>query len=185
MRKAIFLTVLSLGVLAGCGEPAGDEQRPDVATFQTGPAPAVPPSSAAPRERPVIRPDEGKEEFERYVAVWGNCLTAEGIPPAAEGAKRPGLTDDAKGRAAAEKCAHLYPENWMEREARTNPEYQDRLRETARCLVGKGHKVTVGGDPVALMYGDNTSANKAYDDEQDCQRQAFREDLKKYEATGS
>jgi hypothetical protein len=34
---------------------------------------------------------------------------------------------------------------------------------------------------VALRYGDNTSANRAYDDEQECQREAFRQDLKKYE----
>jgi hypothetical protein len=187
MRTATFCavagSVIGLALLAGCGEPDGSEQRPDIATLRTGSASAAPPSTAV-RERPVIRPDEGRAEFDRYVAVWEECLTAEGVPAAAKGAKRANLTDG-KGKAAAEKCAYLYPENWMEREARTNPEYLDRLRETARCLVGKGHEVTVGGDPVALMYGDNTSANRAYDDEQQCQRQAFRKDIKKYEAAGS
>ena len=42
----------------------------------------------------------------------------------------------------ANRKVFLYPENWMEREARTNPDYVDRLRETAKCLTGKGHKVT-------------------------------------------
>jgi hypothetical protein len=175
--RAVAGSVLGLAVLAGCGGPAADEQRPDIATLRTAaPPPNAPPSTIA-RERPVIRPDEGKAEFERYVAVWEECLNAQGVPRASKGKR----TGGAGYEAAAAKCAHLYPENWMEREARTNPEYADRLRETAKCLKEKGHEVTVGGDPVALMYGDNTSANRAYDDEQECQREAFRQDLKKYE----
>ena len=39
----------------------------------------------------------------------------------------------------------------------------------------------IGRSPqLSSLYGDNTSANKAYDDEQVCLRQAFRESLKKY-----
>ena len=52
--------------------------------------------------------------------------------------------------------------------------------EGAAVLKERGHEVTVGGDPVAIMYGDNTSANEAYDDEQECQREAFKDSLKKY-----
>lgn len=169
--------VLALAVLAGCSGPATDERSPDIATLRTAaPGPSAPPSAAA-RERPVIRPDEGRVEFERYLATWRECLYAEGVPRDGNRKPRPGPVTD----AATTKCAHLYPENWMEREARTNPEYVDRLRETAKCLVKKGHQVTVGGDPVSLMYGDNTSANEAYDDEQECQREAFREEVRKYE----
>ncbi|WP_212989515.1 hypothetical protein [Actinoplanes auranticolor] len=175
--RAVAGSVLTVAVLTGCSGPAADEQRPDIATLRTAePASAAPPSPAG-RERPVIRPDEGREEFDRYVAVWQECLFGRGVPRVPKGDK-PQL--DGHETATAE-CEHLYPENWMEREARTNPEYTDRLRDTAKCLKAKGHEVTVGGDPVALMYGDNTSANKAYDDEQECQRTAFREDIKKYD----
>jgi hypothetical protein len=175
--RAVAGSVLGLAVLTGCSGPATDERPPDIATLRTAaPTAAAPPSTAA-RERPVIRPDEGKEEFERYVEVWKECLFAGGVPRVAKGDK-PRIAEHPEATA---KCEHLYPENWMEREARTNPEYTDRLRDTAKCLKERGHDVTVGGDPVALMYGDNTSANRAYDDEQECQREAFRQDLKKYE----
>jgi hypothetical protein len=174
--RVVAGSVLGLAVLSGCGGPVADDRSPDIATLRTAePGPSAQPSAAA-RERPVIRPDEGKEEFERYEAIWKECLYAEGVPRAGGGKPRLGPETD----AAAGKCAHLYPENWMEREARTNPEYVDRLRDTAKCLQKKGHEVTVGGDPVSLLYGDNTSANEAYDDEQGCQREAFRQDLKKY-----
>jgi hypothetical protein len=175
--RAVAGSVLMLAVLAGCGGPAADAQSPDIATLRTAAPASSAPSSAAARERPVVRPDEGKEEFERYVAVWEECLYAHGVPRVSKGKPPIGSEHD----AAVAKCGHLYPENWMEREARTNPDYTDRLRETAKCLKERGHEVTVGGDPVALMYGDNTSANKAYDDEQECQRAAFRQDIRKYE----
>jgi hypothetical protein len=68
----------------------------------------------------------------------------------------------------------------MDRERRTNPEFTDLLRKVAQCLVNKGHDVTVGGDPVAIMYRNNTSANEAYDDEQECQRQVFKDSIEKY-----
>ena len=174
--RAVAGAVLSLAVLAGCSGPA-DEQRPDIATLQTAAPPSAGSPSTAARERPVVRPDEGKEEFERYVAVWEECLYAQGVPRSSK-RKRPSL---AGHEAATAKCADRYPETWMEREARTNPEYTDRLRETAKCLKERGYEVTVGGDPVSLLYGDNTNANKAYDDEQECERTAFRPDIKKYE----
>ncbi|MCA2214101.1 hypothetical protein [Jidongwangia harbinensis] len=171
-------TVLSLALLAGCSDEPTEKKNTDVATLQTASPTSAAPPSAEPRERPVVRPDEGKEEFERYVEVWAKCLRDEGATK--DSGLKPRIRDDAKGKAAMKKCDHLYPENWMEREARTNPDYVDRLRDTAKCLKGKGHKVTVGGDPVALMYGDNTSANEAYDDEQECQRVAFKESVERY-----
>jgi hypothetical protein len=185
MRITIFSAVagaaVCLAALTGCGDPADDERRSDIATLRTGqPAPAGSPSTAA-QERPVMRPDEGLEAYDQYMAVWEKCMRNEGVAVSAKSHKIDKPLD-AKGEAAGAKCAHLIPENWMENQARTNPEYVDRLREMAACLKGRGHQVTVGGDPVALMYGDNTSANKAYDDEQDCQQQAFREELKKADA---
>jgi hypothetical protein len=173
--RVVAGSVLSLAVLAGCTTPAADEQRPDIATLRTAePASAAPPSPAA-RERPVIRPDEGREAWERYYAVWLECMHANGVP------RTEFKPSGAKAEAAQPKCQHLYPENWMEREARTNPEYVDRLRETAKCLKDRGHDVTVGGSPVNIMYGDNASANRADDDLQECEQAAFREEIKKYE----
>ncbi len=172
---AVAGSVLSVAVLAGCTGPAADEQRPDIATLRTAePASAAPHLTAA-RERPVVRPDEGPEVFDRYIAVWKECLYAQGVP------RTEGKPVGAKAEAARPKCEHLYPENWREREARTNPEYVDRLRDTAKCLKDRGHDVTVGGSPVSIMYGDNTSANKADDDLQECEQAAFRQEIKKYE----
>jgi hypothetical protein len=169
--RAVAGSLLSLAVLAGCTGPKADDKSPDIATLRTAePASAAPPSPAA-RERPVIRPDEdSRAAWERYMAVWLECMQANGIPP-----------EQAKGKAAEPKCQHLYPEHWMEREARTNPEYLDRLRDTAKCLKDRGHDVTVGGSPVSIMYGDNASANKADADLQECEKVVFRGEIKKYE----
>lgn len=174
--RGVAWLLMSSAVLAGCTGPAAHEQRPGIATLQTADAASAAPPSAAAQERPVVRPDEGREAWERYYAVWKECLYAQGVPRT-EG-KPP---EGAKTEAASARCEHLYPENWMEREARTNPEYVDRLRETAKCLKDRGHAVTVGGSPVALMYGDNASANRAYDDEKECEQAAFRQEVKKYE----
>ena len=172
--RAVAGSVLSLALLAGCTAPAADEQRPNIATLRSAaPASAAQPSPTA-QERPVIRPDDGKEVQERYYAIWLECMYTNGVP------RTQAKPSGARAEAAQPKCKHLYPEYWMEREARTNPEYVDRLRETAKCLKNRGHDVTVGGSPVSIMYGDNTSANKAYDDEQECEQVAFREEIKKY-----
>lgn len=175
-RCTVAGSILSLSLLTGCGEPAATGKG-DVATLQTGTPASAGPSTAA-RERPVIRPDEGRVEFDRYVEVYHQCLRDQGIRVGK--GEKPQIEINDRNRALAEKCEYLYPEHWVERERRTNPEFVDLLRATAQCLKGRGHDVSVGGDPVSIMYGDNTSANKAYDDEQDCQREAFRESIKKY-----
>ncbi|BCJ50621.1 hypothetical protein Asp14428_20960 [Actinoplanes sp. NBRC 14428] len=131
----------------------------------------------------MVRPDEGGDVFDRYVEVFNKCLNGEGV--AGPKQDRPDLKKYERNKEAARKCDHLYPETWMERERRTNPEFADLLRETARCLVDRGHKVTVGGDPIAIRYEDNAGANKAYEDEQDCQRKAFRESVENYRKGGS
>jgi hypothetical protein len=177
MRNGILGVVVGVVCLTGCSSASGQtDEDPPVATLQSA-APA--PSSPAAADRPVMRPDDGPEEFDRYVEVYDKCLRDEGISQA-KGLKAP-IPDTAEGKAAVKKCAHLYPETWLDRERRTNPKFLDLLRQTAQCLKGKGHDVYVGGDPVALMYGDNAGANKAYDDEQACERAAFRESLSKYE----
>jgi hypothetical protein len=174
--KNLAAVVLSVCLLSACSEPEKNEA--DIATLRTAAPASVAPSAAGAPERPVVRPDDGPAEFDRYVEVWGACLRREGATT--DTGIKPRIRQDAKGKAAARKCEHLYPETWMEREARTNPDYVDLLRVTAECLKSRGHDVTVGGDPTAIMYGDNTSANKAYDDEQECQREAFRESIEKY-----
>jgi hypothetical protein len=177
---AVAGSMLSLSLLAGCGGSAGSGKE-DVATLKSnGPVSAGP--SASGRERPVVRPDEGRAEFDRYVEVFNQCLRDNGV--AVGTGEKPQIDSSEKSRAAAEKCEHLYPETWMERERRTNPQFVDLLRQTAQCLRDKGHDVTVGGDPVSIMYGNNTSANRAYDDQVKCERQAFRESVERYNRGG-
>ena len=135
------------------------------------------PSTPA-RERPVVRPDEGRVEFDRYVEIYKQCLRDQGID-VGTGAK-PHFEVNDGNRAAVEKCEILYPETWMDRERRTNAEFIDMLRKVAQCLVSKGHDVTVGGDPVAIMYRNNTSANEADADLQVCERQVFKDSIEKY-----
>ena len=172
---AVAAALLCLSAVAACSEPTPSRETGVATLNSAGPAPAA--SKGVP-ERPVMRPDDGPEEFDRHVAIFTQCLRDEGASVGS--GTKPRTGDDPKSKAAAEKCAHLYPETWMEREARTNPRYVDLLRVTAKCLKERGHEVTVGGDPVAVMYGDNTSANKAYDDEQECQREAFKDSIQKY-----
>jgi hypothetical protein len=179
---AVAGATLLVHLLSGCGEPAGTDkagnETPAVATLQSA-TPSSAPSSAA-RERPVIGPDDGRQEYDRYMAVHRKCLGELGI--VVRGHDKPDIKPE--DEEAAKKCDILIPEHWEERERRIDPEFVDRLRETATCLRGKGHDVTVGGDPVSIMYGDNTGANEAYDDLQVCQKQVFRESLKKYQRAG-
>ena len=154
-------------VLAGCGSGPSERARPEIATLRS----AAPSSAAASPERPLIRPGEGREEFDRYVAVYDQCLRDHGAKAVHGGKAEWG--SDAQREAATGACGHLYPELWIERERRTNPEFGDLLRAEAKCLKDRGHDVKVGGDPESLLYGDNTSANQAYDDQQECERQVF------------
>jgi hypothetical protein len=182
MRIRTLCVVAGSLLLSGCGGPPPTD-RSGVATLQTETASPAPSSPADARERPLRRPDDGPEVFDRYVRIYNQCLVDKGATT--DKGSKPRIGSDAKSKAAAAECWHLYPENWQEREQRTNPEYADLLRTEAECLKAKGHHVTVGGDPVSIMYGDNTSANKAYDDERECERQAFRESVEKYNAGGS
>jgi len=180
MRIRTISVVAGVILLSGCSATSGPSPDPEVATLQSAGPSAAP--SATPRERPVVGPDEGAEEFDRYVAVYADCLRDNGVA-VADGAK-PSIAEGPKGEAAKKKCEHLYPETWMDRERRTDPEFEDRLRDTARCLKGKGHDVTVGGDPVSIRYADNASANRAYDDQVACEKEAFKATLKKYAKAG-
>ena len=173
-RNAAVGSVVTLYLVAGC---TGAQDAPEVATLRSAAPP--PASSPAAAERPFVRPDQGAADFDRYVDVFYRCLIDEGVKVIGTGVKRE-IKEDARTAAAKRKCDILYPETWMEHERRTNPEFTDLLRETAKCLKEHGHDVTVGGDPISLRYGDNTSANQAYDDEQACQREAFHESVERY-----
>ena len=102
----------------------------------------------------MIRPDDPPETYNRLTAVFMTCLEREGIQVQRTKADpAPKNIDPAKLAKANEKCGHLEPEYWYTREARTNPRYVDLLHEEAKCLQEKGRDVTVGGDPVSLLYG--------------------------------
>jgi hypothetical protein len=105
------------------------------------------------------------------VAVYDECLRGHGAKGVSGGKAE--WASDAQREAATGACGHLYPELWIERERRTNPEFADLLRAEAACIKAKGHDVKVGGDPVSLVYPDNAAANKAYDDQSECERKAF------------
>jgi len=175
-------SILSVLLLAGCGESAPADSS-DVATLQTANPAAAAAASADSQEHPLRRPDDGPEVFDRYVQIYNKCVVDKG-GTLTQGAK-PEIGSDAKSKAASAECWHLYPENWLDREKRTNPEYADLLRTAGACVKAKGHDVTVGGDPLAIMYDNNTSANKAYDDEQECLRTAFQASVAKYNKSGS
>ena len=178
MRTKILYAVagatLLVPLLVGCDETSGNE-TPAVATLQS--APAAPASTpVAQRERPVLGPDDGKAEYDQYMVAHRKCLTELGIAVGDDHEKPQIRPED---REAAKKCDLLIPETWQDRERRIDPEYVDRLRETAQCLRAMGFDVTVGGDPVSIMYGDNAGANEAYDDLQRCEKQVFKESIRK------
>jgi hypothetical protein len=172
---AVAGATLLIPLFAGCSEPAGNE-TPAVATLQSAPAPSA--SASVPqRERPVLGPDDGKAEYDQYMVAHRKCLTDLGIA-VGDNHEKPQIGPG--DREAAKKCDLLVPETWQDRERRIDPEYVDRLRETAQCLRAKGFDVNVGGDPVSILYGDNAGANEAYDDLQKCEKQVFKESLKNY-----
>ena len=171
MRKMICAAAMIL-TLASCAEA---DKSPEVATLRS----ASPAKSAVPKhERPVIPADGGMDAYAKYAEIWGACLNQEGVP--GDG-KPEGSPSDPRYKAAFEKCADKEPEFWIDREARTNPEYADHLRVAVKCLKEKGyHAGLSGGTPPEITYSSNGERIDAINDRDQCLREAFADRLKLY-----
>jgi hypothetical protein len=181
MRKLILATTLATLVLAGCASPA-PEDRP-VATLKSA-APSIAASKAP--ERPVYPIDNDPEVSNRIGLPYWKCLKAQGVPMdsvTADGLGKPTVDrNDPEHRAGFDKCANLEPEFWIDREARTNPEYADYLRVAVKCLTAKGYKAYLRTDPVEIGYSNRGEEVRAIDDRDRCLLEAFAGRLKLYGA---
>ncbi|MEV6633657.1 hypothetical protein AB0M54_23190 [Actinoplanes sp. NPDC051470] len=172
---------LALGLqllTTGC-DASADTAAPEVATLQTASAATSAVPSPVTQERPLIRPDDDPATVDRLTEVWTACLIRQGIPITPQ---RPKVDlSDERYRDKAKACESKLPEPWLDRERRTNPHFEDLMRAEVKCLKDKGYDVTLGGDPLYPMYaGGPSESNRAFEDEQECQRQAFQESIEKY-----
>ncbi len=171
---------LALGACGSTPEPA--TRAPDVATLQS--TAAAPPSSAPTpaAERPVIPVDDNVDAIGRLETAWVYCLRDNGVPLDTAIGESKTARKEPRYQAAYKTCAIKEPEFWIDREARTNPEYADRLRDAVTCLKSKGHKARLDTSktPAVIAYPSMGQETAAIDDRDECLREAFADRLKRY-----
>jgi hypothetical protein len=190
-RAAALLATLTLVPLAGCGHttrPAATTATtaPGVATLRSD-APTAAASTGAPALddlRPLIRPDMTGAEVAALYTAWGKCLLDRGAP--AEAASGPKVNTDLlkqpKYKSMVAACAAKQPEMWQDREARTDPAYDDHFRAEITCIRGHGVKVSTGGDGRQIIVTDDSQAAGAAGVIQACEQQAFGAAIKSFNA---
>jgi hypothetical protein len=142
-----LLAVLAVS-LAACDDPKPDANSADVASLASADAgPAGTSAPAAAQERPLIRTDTSAADEQRMWDAWLKCLEANGgNKAAAAGATYDGggvtaNTDpeaDARSRKAEKACVNKEPEEVWERAKRTDPTYDDKLRDWVTCIRAQG-----------------------------------------------
>jgi hypothetical protein len=118
--------------------------------------------------------------------AWTHCLAGHGVPVRTAG---PGQLDKPtvdttlpQYKAAVNACAAIEPEDWRAVEARTDPQYADRMRAEAQCLTDKGIKVSLQGQPPQLAFTDDRQVPRALELTPQCEHQAFGDVLKRFDA---
>lgn len=179
-RAAALLAALTLLAVAGCGHPA-KPAAPEVATVRSATA-----SRSAPANlddlRPLVRPDMTGDEEQQLWTTWGQCLYDHGVPVTPAKANDPDLLKQAQYAPAVSACASKKPENWQDRDARTDPEYDDHFRAEVTCIRGHGIKLDTGADGHQLIVTDDRQVGDASGVIQTCERQAFSAAIKTYNA---
>lgn len=139
---SVLLTACGGG--ADVGGADGDTGGEDVASLATDPVP-VDDASETP-ERPLIRSDTSPEEEERLWDEYQRCLEEHGAP-AATGESGQGevgepvggvVEDEDRILAAEAACEHKLPEQLWQRAQRTDPDYEDKLRDWVTCIRSHG-----------------------------------------------
>ncbi len=187
-RRSALLAAATLLLLPACGHSSrttgSGGTDTGVATLQSSGAASAKPGTPD-DERPLIRPDTTDQEYVALNNAWLRCLGDHGVPlrppqgPDGIIKSTADLTDP-KYRAAADACAAKKPETWQDRDARTDPRYADHIREEARCLEAQGIKVEITGNPPGISFTDDRQVSRALTLAPDCERQAFRDQIKAY-----
>lgn len=138
VHRPLGIAVLTLGLalMAACGGDKKDNaaQKDDVASIATGAASAGPAPSA--EERPLIRTDTSAEEKERLWNEYQRCLDQHGITKERQDKAQTGGSPEEV--AAVNACANKQPEQVWERAKRTDPDYNDKLRDWVTCVRAAG-----------------------------------------------
>jgi hypothetical protein len=187
MRK-LLPVVLGAVLLAttGCGSSdsgstGNGKADPNVATLHSDTATAT--TSAAPAQRPLLRPDASDDEVIALENAWTHCLGEHGVPlmPAQPGAvQKPKDEHGPQYKEATAACANLEPEDWRDVEARTDPQYADRLRVEVQCFKEKGIHAELRGQPPQLVFADDREVPRALDVTPECEKRAFGDVMKTF-----
>jgi hypothetical protein len=152
--RALVL-VACVWFLAACstghtGSNAG--AAPRVASLETTKAPVNATATTDPNaRRPLIRFDSTTAERRRLVMVWWTCLVNNGVPRLGNDAGWKPADDGTspKYRAAGAACLPQQPEDYKEREKRTDPTvFDDHVRAMVSCLTAHGLHVKLSDDRI-------------------------------------
>jgi hypothetical protein len=134
-RLAAVLAVAVISSLAACdgGSSTGTaaDDKPEVATIVSS---GASPSASAASERPLIRTDTSVEESERLYKLYYDCLGQNGVEI---DRGRPNQRSP-KYEQARKACESKEPETIWQRAKRTDPEYNDKLRDWVTCIRAFG-----------------------------------------------
>jgi hypothetical protein len=155
-RWAVVLAVTTVLITscAGGQSNSGDAGEPSVAsvarpagTGAAGTGAATPTAAVnVDDQRPLVRVDATEEERTRLFKTWEKCLVKEGGDEyigqgkliAAKGGLKPDTTD-----AAQVACAAQQPEDYEQREQRTDPSaFKEHNLQMYKCAKAKGYQLT-------------------------------------------
>jgi hypothetical protein len=171
--------------VAGCGNHTTATQ-PGVATLRSAaPSAARVSANGSNDPRPVMRPDISDAEIIALQNAWAGCLADHGVPATPltnAGAERKTTVDLSlpKYATARAACADKEPEDWRDVEARTDPQYADRLRAELQCLVDQGIKGELRGDPPQIVFTDDRQVSRGLELSPACEQKAFGDVMKAF-----
>ncbi|MET7304080.1 hypothetical protein [Embleya sp. NPDC005575] len=158
-------------------DTAGKEQpaAPGASGGQVGapPATSADTSQAPTAGRPQRRLDTSEEEEKRMWATYEACLTAKGVDTRQTGSVEGEIARTKRYAREFKECEIKMPLMAPEMDRKTNPKYDDDMRDWVKCMNAKGMKVKVIADGWTFT-GESTLTNEQHRRiEQECKMEAF------------
>ncbi|WP_331767448.1 hypothetical protein [Embleya sp. NBC_00896] len=188
------VALAALLVLTACGADDADKSSSQVASLPTSAAPAqdrpaapgtaggqvgAPPATSADTSqaptagRPQRRLDTSEEEEKRMWAAYEACLTGKGVDTRQTGSVEGEIARTKKYAREFKECEIKLPLMAPEMDRKTNPKYDDDMRNWVKCMNAKGMKVKVVSDGWTFT-GESTLTNEQHRKiEQECKMEAF------------